>query len=187
MQSYAYTQREGVAEISWERFAALAAQLTERLAEARVTMIVGVARAGLFPATAAACSLRCELTPVRVTRRVNDQVMFAEPVWRVDVAAEVAGQIVAVVDEIADTGATLHLVAERVRARGAARVITAALVAHSWARPRPDLAALITDALVIFPWDQRVYSEGAWRPHPEIVAALRQQGTNSSHGEAAGA
>ncbi len=175
MQSYDYAHRAGVDAITWPRFAELAARLAEGLAAARVTMIVGIARAGLFPATAVACGLRCELYPVRVTRRVDDQVVFAEPVWRVDVPAEVAGQVVAVVDEMADTGATLRLVAERVRARGAARVVTAALVAHSWAQPRPDVAALTTDALVIFPWDERVYADGAWRPHPEIVAALRQQ------------
>lgn len=176
MPSYDYAHRDGVDVITWPRFAELAARLAEGLAAARVTTIVGIARAGLFPATAAACSLRCELYPVRVTRRVHDQVVFAEPVWRVDVAAEVAGQAVAVVDEMADTGATLRLVAERARARGAARVVTAALVAHSWAQPRPDVVALTTDALVIFPWDEHVYADGAWRPHPEVVAALRQQG-----------
>lgn len=186
MQSYDYARRDGVDEITWPRFAALAARLAERLAAARVTTVVGIARAGLFPATAVACSLRCELYPVRVTRRVNDQVVFAAPVWRVDVSAAVAGQVVAVVDEMADTGATLGRVADRVRARGAARVVTAALVAHSWAQPRPDVAALTTDALVVFPWDRRVLVDGGWRPHPELAAALRQQGRADFDDEAAG-
>jgi len=52
------------------------------------------------------------------------------------VAADVKDKIVAVVDEIADTGETLSLMADRVREKGAKQVITASLVAHSWAQPR---------------------------------------------------
>jgi hypothetical protein len=176
MQSYDYAHRKGVEEISWPRFAQLAAVLAERLAEYSLEIVVGVARAGLFPATAVACMLRRELYPVRVTRRVDDQVTFQHPVWKVDVAPAVEGKIVAVVDEMADTGETLALVAERVRERGAARVVTASLVSHSWAQPAPDVSALVTDALVIFPWDERVYLDGQWQLHPELAEALRLQG-----------
>jgi hypoxanthine phosphoribosyltransferase len=123
-----------------------------------------------------ACALRRELYPVRVTRRVNDTVIHAQPIWKVDVSPEVAGKVVAVVDEMADTGESLALVAARVAELGAARVITASLIAHSWAQPQPDVDALITDALVIFPWDRQVYADGQWRPHPELSQALRLQG-----------
>jgi uncharacterized protein len=58
---------------------------------------------------------------------------------------------------------------------GAARIITACLVRHSWANPVPTLSLLVTDELVIFPWDQQVFMEGQWQPHPEIVAALAVQ------------
>jgi hypoxanthine phosphoribosyltransferase len=175
MYSYDYVHRRGVREISWEEFAALSARLAEELAEAGVEAIVGIARAGLFPATAVACSLRREMYPVRVTRRVNDEVVHQSPVWKVPVSPEVKGKVVAVVDEIADTGETLALVSDSVRENGAVRVVTACLVSHSWANPAPDVSALITDALVIFPWDQEVLVEGEWQPHPEIVAALKAQ------------
>jgi hypoxanthine phosphoribosyltransferase len=173
--SYDYAQRQGVDEIDWPRFAALAATLTEGLAAAGVQAVVGIARAGLFPATAAACALRCELHPVRVTRRVDDRVTYAHPRWKIDVPVKVQGQVVAVVDEIADTGETLALVAGRVRERGAARVVTAALVSHSWADPAPDLTSLVSDALIVFPWDRRVYQDGTWQLHPELAGALRLQ------------
>lgn len=175
MQSYDYTNRTGVDEITWERFAQLAAVLAEKLAGRGVEVVVGTARAGLFPATAVACALRCELFPVRVSRRVNDTVTYDHPVWRVDVSPEVAGKVVAVVDEMADTGETLALVAERVKERGAAQVITASLISHSWAKPPVDEAALVTDALVIFPWDKQVYQGGQWQPHPELKEALALQ------------
>ena len=179
MLSYDYVHRTGVEVISWERFGQLAATLTEGLAAFNIDAIVGIARAGLFPATAVACALRRELYPVRVTRRLNDQVVYPQPIWKVAVSPDVAGKVVAVVDEMADTGESLTLVASRVAELGAARVITASLVAHSWAQPRPEVAAVITDALVIFPWDRQVYVNGQWQPHPELAEALRLQGLDS--------
>lgn len=176
MQSYDYARRDGVDEFSWQRFAALSARLAEALAAQQVDAVVGIARAGLFPATTVACALRCEFYPVRLSRRVNDEVRHEHPVWHVDVAPEVRGETVAVIDEIVDTGETLALVAERVLALGAARVVTAALVSHTWAHPMPDVSALVTDALVVFPWDREVYAEGRWQPHPELVDALDLQG-----------
>ena len=72
MKSYDYAHRQGVKEISWDEFAAMSARLAEELDKVGVEVIVGIARAGLFPAAAVACSLRRELVPVCVTRRVND-------------------------------------------------------------------------------------------------------------------
>ena len=175
MQSYDYSQREETDDISWDRFAQLSSALAEKLADMGIETVVGVARAGLFPATAVACALCRELYPVRLTRRVNDVVTFDKPVWKVDSSPDVAGKVVAVIDEIADTGETLALVAERARERGATDVITASLITHSWANPAPDVVALVTDALVVFPWDKRVYIDGEWRLHPELEGALTLQ------------
>ncbi len=92
-----------------------------------------------------------------------------------DVPSAVAGKRVALIDEIADSGETLALVAGRASERGAGRVITASLVSHSWADPMPDVSVLVSDALVIFPWDRQVYLDGKWQIHPEIAAAHRLQ------------
>ena len=96
---------------------------------------------------------------------------FERPVWRVDVCPAVESKVVAVIDEIADTGETLALVAERVKEMGAAGVTTASLVSHSWAKPPVDVVGLVTDALVIFPWDKQVYRDGCWQSHPELEEA----------------
>jgi len=175
MQSYNYAHRSGVEAITWERFAELARTLAEKLAPSNIDAVVGTARAGLFPATAVCLMLRRELYPARISRRVNDEVKFQHPQWIVDVASDVKGKIVAVIDEIADTGETLALVADRVKDRSAKHVITATLVAHSWANPMPDVVALTTDALVLFPWDEQFYQNGKWQPHPELAAALKHQ------------
>lgn len=172
---YDYETRTGVHPISWERFGELVRQMVEQLAAHGVDMVVGVARAGLLPATAVACALDVDMTPVRVTRRERGVVVREEPAWKVDVSPDVAGRVVAVIDEIASTGGTLLRVTERVRERGAAKIVTAAMVAHSWAQPMPDIVALVSDELVIFPWDRDLYRDGVWQMHPEIVEALKAQ------------
>jgi uncharacterized protein len=175
VRSYDYANRYGVRHLSWEDVAALSRTLTETLATEHVDMLIGIARAGLFPALVVAAALRRELCPVRITRRVGDEVTHDHPVWRVPVPDEVADKVVGIVDEIADTGETLGLVRCSVADCGAARVVTAALVAHSWADPQPDAVALVTDELVVFPWDEHVFVDGHWVPHPEIEAAIKAQ------------
>ena len=44
---------------------------------------------------------------------------MTQPVWKIPVPQEVAGKVVVVVDEIADTGETLAMVADSARALGA--------------------------------------------------------------------
>jgi hypoxanthine phosphoribosyltransferase len=144
--------------------------------------VIGIARAGLFPATAVACTLRRELDPVRVTRRVNDVVQYKSPIWRVDVPATVASQRVAVIDEIADSGETLAIVAARALERGARQVWTLSLVAHSWANPQPDFTALNSDALIVFPWDRQILTKDGWQMHPELESAIRSQDKSSLNG-----
>jgi hypoxanthine phosphoribosyltransferase len=176
MKPYDYTHRKGVHPLTWDDFATLSAALAEKLSAFNPEAIVGIARAGLFPATAVACFLRRELYPARITRRVNDIVIYQFPMWRVPVSPEVQGKVVAVVDEMADTGQTLALVADEARRLGARQVITASLVSHTWANPAPQACALVTDAFVIFPWDRQVYVNGEWQPHPEVEAGLKAQG-----------
>jgi uncharacterized protein len=86
---------------------------------------------------------------------------------------EVQGSIVAVVDEITDTGQTLAMVAESTLALGAVNVVAASLVTHTWADPFPHVSALVSDEFIIFPWDREVLVGGKWMTHPEIIAGLK--------------
>jgi hypothetical protein len=175
MKSYDYAHRFGVRQISWDDFANLAKHLAELVVPIQPQAILGVARAGLFPATAVACSLQCELFPIRLTRRVNDKVVYQQPVWKVPVPPDVAGRVVVIIDEIADSGQTLAMVAESAISLGAVKVVTACMVSHTWAKPIPQVSALVSDELIIFPWDQQILVNGDWVIHPEILAALKAQ------------
>ncbi len=169
---YDYERRIGFHEASWDDFDRLTAKLTEALADAGVEAVVGIGRGGLFPASQIAGALRRELYPVRVSRRVDDRVVRETPEWVVPVVDRVAGRTVAVVDDVADSGETLALVRERVEGLGAARVVTAALFAHSWSEPRPDVVGMDTDAFVVLPWDRTIFTEGEWRRHPGVESGL---------------
>jgi hypothetical protein len=175
MKPYDYTHRTGLLPLTWDDFARLSSRLAELLEPFHPQIIVGLARAGLFPATAVACSLRCELYPARLTRRLHDQVITETPTWKVPISPAVSGKVIAIVDEMSDSGQTLALASAQALELGARQVITASLVAHTWAAPAPHLTALLTDAFVIFPWDTQVRMNGQWVPHPEIEAGLRAQ------------
>ncbi len=175
MKSYDYDRRDQVRELTWDDFATFSKYLAERLAPENVDIIIGIARAGLLPATAVSCMLRKEMYPIRLTRRKDDVVVSERPIWKVTLPEiELGGRIIAVVDEIADTGETLSMVAEGARERGAKRIITACLISHTWAMPKPDIVILETDDLVLFPWSTRVYDKGEWRIHPEIEDPIRK-------------
>ncbi len=173
VKSYEYSRRTGVHRMSWDEFAEHAARLAELAETFRPDVVVGIAKAGLFPATAVACALRKEIVPVRISRREQDVVVHETPQWRVPLTRGLAGQRTLVVDEIVDSGETLRMVADHARENGAREILTAALVSHSWADPRPDVTALVSDDLILFPWDARVRVAGRWEPHPEIADAVR--------------
>jgi hypoxanthine phosphoribosyltransferase len=174
-KSYDYANREGIKRVTWEEFGELSIQLANKIDKFKPDIIIGIARAGLFPATAVACSLRLEMFPVRTTRRVNDQIVYKRPIWKVPVSKDVNGKYVVVVDEIADTGETLNMVTAEVINKGASKVISACLVSHTWADPTPDISILVSDELIIFPWDNKVLIDGLWKPHPEITKAIKAQ------------
>ncbi len=175
MKPYDYAHRIGVRHISWDDFASLARRLSELIAPYHPQAVLGIARAGLFPATLVACSLRCEFFPIRLTRRVNDRVFHEQPLWKTPIPPEVAGKVVVVIDEIADTGTTLSMAGEATLVSGAAQVVTACLVSHSWAEPVPQITSLVSDEFIIFPWDEQVLDHGRWVIHPEIEAGLKAQ------------
>ena len=183
VRSYDYARRVGVRPLSWEEFGALTVRLAESLAPAGIEAVVGVARAGLLPAVAVAAALRCNLHPVQLTRRENDLVVRQAPEWKVRVSPAVAGRVVAVVDDVADSGQTLGMVADEAVKAGARRVVSVALAAHTWADPAPDIAGLISDELIIFPWDEHVLFDGRWGLNPELESAIVDLGEASGRAE----
>ena len=173
---YDYSNRAGVRPISWDDFHGLVKALAVAVASWRPEVVLPVLRGGAYPGALLAHILQVEVYPVRLTRRQDDVVVRESPLWLVEPPAAVAGRRVLVVDEMCSTGETLRLVRERALALGAAGARTATLYAHTWGADAVDYTGLITDELVLNPWDREIYRDGAFQFHPEYVSALAEQG-----------
>ncbi len=112
--------------------------------------------------------------------RVDDEVRHVRPVWLTRPPVAVNGQNVLIVDEVCDSGETLLMVKDEVQKIGARSVRTAVLYSHTRAQNVPDYIGLITDQLVLNPWDREMLQDGQFVFHPEYVSALRQQGIDAT-------
>lgn len=175
--SYDYRTREDIHPISWNDFHGLCKALAAAVATTfDPEIILAVGRGGYYPGTLLAHILRAEIYPLRLSRRVNDQVVHERPQWLLEPPGAVADKRVLIVDEIASTGETLVVVKEKVEELGAREARTAVLYAHTWGAHVPDYIGLISDALLMNPWDREIWQDGAFHFHPEYVSALEQQG-----------
>jgi hypoxanthine phosphoribosyltransferase len=173
---YDYSTRNGVREISWNYFHGLVKALVVAVAPWRPEIILPVGRGGYYPGSLMAHMLQVEIYPVRLSRRERDVVVRDTPQWLVLPPAAATGHRVLVVDEISSTGKTLTIVRERLMAMGAGDIRSAVLYAHARGAGAPDYIGLITDELVLNPWDREIYHEDAFTFHPEYIEALKDQG-----------
>ena len=173
---YDYSSRKGVLPISWEDFHGICKALAASAASCQPEIILPIGRGGYYPGTLLAHLLQIEVYPVRVSRRVNDVVKHDQPQWIMEPPAAIAGRRVLIVDEICGSGETLLMVKEKAAALGASLIKSAVLYAHTWGVSVPDYIGLITDALVLNPWDREIFRDGKFHFHPEYVEALARQG-----------
>lgn len=179
-QPYDYSQRKGIRPISWNDFHGLCKALALASAPFQPQVILAVGRGGFYPGTLIAHLLQAEIYPVRLSRRVNDIVTYDTPRWLVHPPDIVAGQRVLIVDEISSTGETLQIVKAETERLGAAAVRCAVLYAHSWGLETPDYVGLLSDDLLLNPWDREIVRGGAMHFHPEYASALAEQGVTPS-------
>jgi len=177
MNPYDYETRSGVLPVSWELFHSLCKGLALAAAEIQPEIILPVLRGGIFPGTLIAFLLQTDIHPLRLSRRVNDQPRYEKPRWILEPPALVHSRRVLIVDEIASTGETLRIARDKVVSLGAAQARTAVLYAHSRAVTVPDLIGLVSDELILHPWDREVCRGRNFLPHPEYLDAFSLQQT----------
>jgi uncharacterized protein len=171
-----YQERKGVRPVSWEMFHGLCKGLAQAVAGYDPEIILAVARGGLYPGTLIAHLLRVDLFPIRLTRREADVVVRAQPQWSLRPPEAVKGKRVLAVDEISGSGETLSMVREACRELGVADFRSAVLSAHFRGVKVPDYIGLVTDELLLNPWDREIWQDGNFGVHPEYEQALKMQG-----------
>ncbi len=173
---YDYENRSGLRPISWEEFHGLCKGLVAAVAPWQPEVILPVGRAGYYPGTLMAHLLQVEVFPIRLSRRVKDVVTYQTPQWLLEPPALVKGHRVLIVDEISSSGETITMVKAKLQELGAQEARSAVLYAHTRGAGVPEYIGLISNALLLNPWDREIWQDGQFLFHPEYVEALRQQG-----------
>jgi hypothetical protein len=142
--------------VTWQDLDHLVAELAERLKGERFDVMLAITRGGLVPAGMLAYRLRIRNILVAAVEFYDDEgqpgphptfLQFpADPLLR--------GQRILVVDEVWDSGTTIHAVTDRVRQAGG---LPTTAVLH-WKPERsvvpgtPDVHAVATAAWVVYPF-----------------------------------
>ncbi len=170
-----YETRQGVQPISWEDFHSICRGLALAATRFDPQVVLGIARGGLYAGTLISHLLRQDFYAIYITRRHLDQKVSEQPQWLVRPPDLVRGQRVLVVDEISSSGETLRMVKAELARLGAGEARCAVMYAHSWGIETPDYIGLVSDALLINPWDREIIQGGEILHNPEYVYALDLQ------------
>ena len=134
-----------------------------------------IGRGGYYPGTLIAHMLQIEIYPIRISRRVNDSLRYENPKWIIEPPEFIKDQRILIVDEICSTGQTMSMVKNEIERKGVSHVKSAVLYAHSRSVDIPDYIGVITDELVINPWDREIIIDGEFQLHPEYKKAIADQ------------
>jgi hypoxanthine phosphoribosyltransferase len=144
-------------DLSWEMFGELCRALALRVArDFEPDLVVGIARAGVFPGAVVASVLRKDFFSLTISRKEGGEVVRDRPAVLSAAPLQCQGQRILLVDEITSSGDTMRLGLASVRDRGPAEVRTATCFARN-SGYEPDYLALKTDATIIFPWDRKIF------------------------------
>ena len=158
--------KKAMRELGWAAFGEVARTLALEIGRKfRPSVVVGIAKGGVFVGGALAAALGTGFYPIRIEKRRRDAGALPEPIQELP---DLTGKRVLVVDDVAATGATLAKARALARKAGAREVRTAVLVA----RPRgarPDFTAFATDELMLFGWDYQLDAAGSGPDDPGEV------------------
>jgi len=142
-------------EVDWAFFGEICRALALRVArEYQPEVVLGIAKAGVIPGVVVASILQVEFSSMTVTRHTAGQapVLIAGP------PGTIVGRRVLIVDETCDTGATLKLALNEVRAKHPVQVKTA--VSFKTGEYVPDYHAFETENFIVLPWDREIIQNG---------------------------
>ncbi len=154
-------------EVDWAFFGELCRALALRVArEYQPEIVLGIAKAGVIPGVVVASILQCEFASMAVTRRDEDSppVLISVP------PASIRGRRILVVDETCESGSTMRLALNEVRAMQPAEVRSA--VSFKTGEYTPDFHAFETDNFIILPWDREIIQNGEIIVRPDYASRL---------------
>lgn len=77
-------------------------------------------------------------------------------------AANIKGESILLIDDLADSGETLLFACDYLKAHGPSKVTTVTLACKPWTKYTPDFWQLSSEAWIIFPWEVRETIQTLW-------------------------
>jgi len=157
----------GTLEVDWPFFGELCRALALRVArEYQPEVVLGVAKAGVIPGVVVASILQCDFASMVVTRKGTDR----DPTLLAGPPQTIRGRRILVVDETCDTGSTMRLALNEVRALRPSEVKSA--VSVETGDYAPDFYAFETENFIILPWDREIIQGGELIVRPDYAARM---------------
>jgi hypoxanthine phosphoribosyltransferase len=167
MRRTAPPSSRGTLEVDWPFFGEICRALAMRVAkEYDPEIVLGIAKAGVISGVVVASIMQCDFSSMVVTREEEG----AQPILVTGPPTSIRGRRVLVVDETCDTGSTMKLALNEVRALKPAEVKSA--VSFKTGEYAPDFHAFETDNFIILPWDREIIQGGELIVRPDYAARL---------------
>jgi hypoxanthine phosphoribosyltransferase len=156
-------QKREIAKLSWEKFGEIILQMAKEIQLAfDLTVIVGIGKSGIIPASILAKRLNIDEFYSIIVRFYNEEKpprkLYQKPQIMFSSIDSLEGKNVLVVDDFVHTGATLKMVLEKVANVGAKEVRSAVVGLRLDASYRPDYFGMTFKGCLWFPWDVPVHN-----------------------------
>ena len=142
----------------WERLYELCFLLYDKILKSgyQPDVIVGVARGGWIPARILSDVLYAStLQNIRIEYYTDVAAKGKEPKITQPLTGSLKDKNILLVDEVADTGDTLHHAIEHVKALGAKGVRSSVLHYKPTSIVKPDFFMVETNSWTVYPWENR--------------------------------
>lgn len=138
--------------------------------------VVALARGGVSIAQSLSDLVAVRRISVIQSEMYSGVYETSTPIIVQPLAANIKGEKILLIDDLADSGETLLFAKEYLMAHGPSSVHTATLTAKPWTKVTPDYWQLRSEAWIIFPWEVRetiTTLTGIWHEKgdaPEVIA-----------------
>lgn len=168
-------EHSGVEEIPWSRLGHILIELAETIRRDWMPeAVVGIAKGGVVPAVFLSSAFQVDFFPIKLSSRRNEKVVRDQPKWFVYPTDDLRGKKVLLVDHMVGSGRTIRMALEELKKVGAGECRTATLAAHG-SSVRPDYVGLVTDSLIVWPWDRDcLKDDGKWAINLEYLEEMEQ-------------
>ncbi len=144
--------------LSWDDVYNLTLQLSERIVESGFVpdLIVGIARGGWIPARILSDVLYAHaMFNVRIEYYTDLGIHGREPKITQPLSVPIEGKNVLIIDEVADSGESLHHAIEYIQSLGVKEVRSAVLHLKPTSRVVPDFYMQCVTSWTVYPWELR--------------------------------